>query len=313
MLIHQNRVSHTPKNAISERYLPSWLDLVVWGHEHECLVEPTEFGDFFVSQPGSSVVTSLIEGEAKQKKIMLLEVKSDPENPQDPPFWRSIPIPLETTRPFKYRHLQLMDVARLPVDEGGLGEGWSAPDPNADFGNDDAAPSARGAHGRRPPSSAHEGWVKDLLEKNVEEMIAEALAPYRAANDPPIPLIRLRVDYTGGFSTINAQRFGQKFVGKVANPNDIIQFHKSAVRRRKEQGDASDAAAARAAAEEVRIFHRPRSADCSVCLYSSCEGTITSCATTSSTFWSPAPRRTESSIFLSPTQTRNRYEPHGSY
>ena len=111
--------------------------------------------------------------------------------------------------------------------------------------------------------------------KDVEEMIAEALAPYRAANDPPIPLIRLRVDYTGGFSTINAQRFGQKFVGKVANPNDIIQFHKSAVRRRKEQGDASDAAAARAAAEEVRIFHRPRSADCSVCLYSSCEGTIT--------------------------------------
>ena len=64
MLIHQNRVSHTPKNAISERYLPSWLDLVVWGHEHECLVEPTDFGDFHVSQPGSSVATSLIEGEA---------------------------------------------------------------------------------------------------------------------------------------------------------------------------------------------------------------------------------------------------------
>ena len=58
MLIHQNRVHHTPKNAISERYLPSWLDLVVWGHEHECLVEPTEIGDFAVSQPGSSVVTS---------------------------------------------------------------------------------------------------------------------------------------------------------------------------------------------------------------------------------------------------------------
>ena len=75
MLIHQNRVHHSPKNAISERYLPSWLDLVVWGHEHECLVEPTEYGDFVVSQPGSSVVTSLIEGEAKQKQVMILEVK----------------------------------------------------------------------------------------------------------------------------------------------------------------------------------------------------------------------------------------------
>ena len=70
MLIHQNRVHHSPKNAISERYLPSWLDLVVWGHEHECLVEPTEYGDFMVSQLGSSVVTSLIEGEAKQKQVI---------------------------------------------------------------------------------------------------------------------------------------------------------------------------------------------------------------------------------------------------
>ena len=64
MLIHQNRASHS-KNAISERYLPNWLDFVVWGHEHECLVEPTESAQgFHVSQPGSSVVTSLIEGEA---------------------------------------------------------------------------------------------------------------------------------------------------------------------------------------------------------------------------------------------------------
>lgn len=30
----------------------------------------------------------------------------------------------------------------------------------------------------------------------------------------PLPLIRLRVDYTG-FGTINSQRFGQKYVGKV--------------------------------------------------------------------------------------------------
>jgi hypothetical protein len=31
---------------------------------------------------------------------------------------------------------------------------------------------------------------------------------------PLLPLIRLRVDYSG-FSTINSQRFGQRFVGKV--------------------------------------------------------------------------------------------------
>lgn len=42
----------------------------------------------------------------------------------------------------------------------------------------------------------------------------------------------LQVDYTG-FSTINAQRFGQKFVGKVANPHDILLWHKAPVRKAK--------------------------------------------------------------------------------
>ena len=42
----------------------------------------------------------------------------------------------------------------------------------------------------------------------------------------------LQVDYTG-FSTINAQRFGQKFVGKVANPHDILLWHKAPARKAK--------------------------------------------------------------------------------
>jgi double-strand break repair protein MRE11 len=43
------------------------------------------------------------------------------------------------------------------------------------------------------------------------------------------------VDYTG-FNTINSQRFGQRFVGKVANPHDILLWSKSAVRKSKEEG-----------------------------------------------------------------------------
>jgi double-strand break repair protein MRE11 len=38
------------------------------------------------------------------------------------------------------------------------------------------------------------------------------------------------VDYTG-FTTINSQRFGQRFVGQVANPHDILTWCKSATRR----------------------------------------------------------------------------------
>jgi double-strand break repair protein MRE11 len=58
-------------------------------------------------------------------------------------------------------------------------------------------------------------------------MIQQANRSYAAANPPvpssstaqqqqqQLPLIRLRVDYTG-FGTVNSQRFGQKYVGKVS-------------------------------------------------------------------------------------------------
>ena len=52
--------------------IPEWMDLVIWGHEHECLIDPMEslVGTFRIIQPGSSVATSLTEGEAVQKKIV---------------------------------------------------------------------------------------------------------------------------------------------------------------------------------------------------------------------------------------------------
>jgi len=34
------RVKTNPKNAINEHLLPGFLDFVVWGHEHECLIDP---------------------------------------------------------------------------------------------------------------------------------------------------------------------------------------------------------------------------------------------------------------------------------
>ena len=57
-----------------------------WGHEHECLVEPTDYGDFSVSQPGSSVVTSLVEGEAKKKQVLLLRGAGGPGDPDGAPY-----------------------------------------------------------------------------------------------------------------------------------------------------------------------------------------------------------------------------------
>jgi len=42
--------------------------------------------------------------------------------------------------------------------------------------------------------------------------------------------VRLRVDYSG-YSTCNPQRFGQRFVDRVANPSDILLFTRKAKKR----------------------------------------------------------------------------------
>ena len=37
---HTHRSQHSDNNYIPSSYLPSFLDLVIWGHEHECHTEP---------------------------------------------------------------------------------------------------------------------------------------------------------------------------------------------------------------------------------------------------------------------------------
>lgn len=65
---------HGPKNHIPEKFLPSFLDLVVWGHEHECKIDPevvatNSGGNMRITQPGSSIATSLSPGEAVRKCV----------------------------------------------------------------------------------------------------------------------------------------------------------------------------------------------------------------------------------------------------
>ena len=65
------RAKHGSKNYIPEKFLDNFLDLIIWGHEHECIIDPKNAEDpelsFYISQPGSSVATSLSEGESKPK------------------------------------------------------------------------------------------------------------------------------------------------------------------------------------------------------------------------------------------------------
>ncbi|CAG6003154.1 unnamed protein product [Menidia menidia] len=195
--IHQNRSKHGPTNYIPEQFLDEFLDLVVWGHEHECLIAPTrnEQQLFYVTQPGSSVATSLSPGEATKKHIGLLRVKGRKMNLKK--------IPLKTVRQFFIQDVVLADYEDLFT----------------------------------PDTPQVTKKVEDLCYAKVSEMLEEAERERLGCPlTPEKPLIRLRVDYSGGFDTFNTSRFSQKFVDRVANPKDIIHF----LRRREQKETVKD-------------------------------------------------------------------------
>lgn len=107
LVLHQNRVmGRGTKNFIPETCLPGFLDLVVWGHEHDCRIQEEESSEgVYITQPGSSVATSLAEGEAIQKKIGLLKIHKE--------TFRIEPILLKTVRPFVFEQVLLKD----PTDD----------------------------------------------------------------------------------------------------------------------------------------------------------------------------------------------------
>ncbi|KAL6785333.1 MRE11 [Auxenochlorella protothecoides x Auxenochlorella symbiontica] len=193
-VLHQNRTPHSQgaKNYVKESHLARFLDLVIWGHEHECLADPWDSvetgGAFSVLQPGSSVATALSEGEAKRKHVVVLEIMGH--------HWRTIKHPLETVRRFEFETVVLAEHTKKLDPE----------DPET---------------------------VTAFLDARVSAMIARAVRG-RPPASPKLPLVRLRVDYTG-FSTINTQRFGTRFVGQVANPHDIVLWQKPPARRAREE------------------------------------------------------------------------------
>ncbi|KAF4008801.1 hypothetical protein G4228_000203 [Cervus hanglu yarkandensis] len=184
-VIHQNRSKHGSTNFIPEQFLDDFIDLVIWGHEHECKIAPTKNEQqlFYVSQPGSSVVTSLSPGEAVKKHIGLLRIKGRKMNMQK--------IPLRTVRQFFMDDVVLAD--------------------HPDIFN--------------PDNPKVTQVIQNFCLEKVEEMLENAERE-RLGNSrqPEKPLIRLRVDYSGGFEPFSVLRFSQKFVDRVANPKDVIHF-----------------------------------------------------------------------------------------
>uniref|UniRef100_H3A4P8 Double-strand break repair protein n=1 Tax=Latimeria chalumnae TaxID=7897 RepID=H3A4P8_LATCH len=192
-VLHQNRSKHGATNYIPEQFLDDFIDLVIWGHEHECKIAPTrnEQQLFYVSQPGSSVVTSLSPGEAIKKHVGLLRIKGKKMNMQK--------IPLQTVRRFYVDDVVLSDHPDL----------FNPENPKV--------------------TQKIEGFCTERVETMLETAERECLDN---SKQPDKPLIRLRVDYSGGFEPFSTLRFSQKFVNRVANPKDIIHFF-----RHREQKD----------------------------------------------------------------------------
>ncbi|CAH6777443.1 double-strand break repair protein MRE11 [Phodopus roborovskii] len=196
-VIHQNRSKHGSTNFIPEQFLDDFIDLVIWGHEHECKIGPTKNEQqlFYVSQPGSSVVTSLSPGEAVKKHVGLLRVKGRKMNMQK--------LPLRTVRQFFMEDVVLANHPSL-------------------FNPDNPKVT-------QAIQSFCLEKIEEMLENAERERLGNSLQPEK-------PLIRLRVDYSGGFEPFSVLRFSQKFVDRVANPKDVIHFF----RHREQKGKTGE-------------------------------------------------------------------------
>lgn len=200
--VHQNHAAHTPTSYLPENFLPEFMDLIVWGHEHECLIEPRynpEMG-FHVMQPGSSVATSLMPGEAVPKHVAILSVTGKE--------FTSESIRLKSVRPFIMKEIILAEEREIKEKEL-----WR--------------------------DKENRAKITLYLNKVIEELIAEAKRGWLELQTDeqedgdqqvPLPLVRLRVEYSapypGEFHCENPQRISNRFLHKVANVNDVVQFHR---------------------------------------------------------------------------------------
>ncbi len=197
MAVHQNRNPHSETDYLPENFLPDFLNLIIWGHEHECRIDPeaNSATGFDVIQPGSSIATSLCQAEAKDKFNCILSINKNDYAVEK--------VRLKTVRPFMMEDIVLSRDSTIPKDTNNT-----------------------------------KAQVTAFLIERVEQLIDEAKRKWINAqqfeddqeintDDPkiPLPLIRITVEYTG-YEVENPRRFSNRFVGSVANVNDVVQFYK---------------------------------------------------------------------------------------
>ncbi|CCU82298.1 double-strand break repair protein mus-23 [Blumeria hordei DH14] len=198
MAVHQNHHAHSDTNYLPESFLPKFLDLVIWGHEHECQIDPRLNLEtkFHVMQPGSSIATSLVPSEAVAKHVAVLSITGKE--------FKVEKHRIRSVRPFLTKDIVLQNDTRFK---------------------------------RLMKLKDNRTLLTNELEKIVLQLIDEAKDEWLSIQeeeidekDIPLPLIRLRVEHSApegyNFDCENPQRFSNRFINKVANVNDVIYFHR---------------------------------------------------------------------------------------
>ncbi|CAG0891948.1 unnamed protein product [Cyprideis torosa] len=213
-VLHQNRAQRDGKKFIKPSFLDDRFNLILWGHEHECIstMEVVPGKDFFILQPGSSVATSLCEGEAVPKHVFVVRIHKKK--------LQYDAIPLQTVRPFVMEDL-LLDEALQPLM------------------------SQENLESRSFEVSVKEAKKKKeaelsrlIVERKLNKMIKEAesqLSGHEA--QPRLPLIRLRVFHSLGEDPFHPVTFSAQWEGRVANRTGMVLFKRN--RGKSERSDES--------------------------------------------------------------------------
>lgn len=192
LVVHQNRAAHSTRGFIPESAFDDSVDLVVWGHEHEQRITPEPISEkhYYITQPGSSVATSLAPGEAVEKCVAIVSIRGKD--------FKVDPIPLRAPRP-----LVMKDVS-LPHE---------------------AAAAHLDVSSRTDVAKLLRTHIESLIAQATREWDARVAAlPADQRPEQPLPLVRLRVAYETQLALGNVARFGHEFTGRIANPKDVLQL-----------------------------------------------------------------------------------------
>ncbi|XP_070184449.1 double-strand break repair protein MRE11-like [Littorina saxatilis] len=179
LVLHQNRVQRAHQTHVKESFIHDFIDLAIWGHEHESLMKPTPVAEgrkTKILQPGSTIATQFKQSETKQKHAALLTVCGREFHLE--------PLRLETVR-------KMFIVDLIP----------------------------RLMHGETEDDEVNR------LMQDCQNKVEKLLERQRGPGQPHEPLIRIKVQHEKFFyKTFSATRFGTPFVGRVANPHNIVVF-----------------------------------------------------------------------------------------